>query len=86
MGRHSNYVYEEEDPRLRPLSKREREIVNYIAAGFESKVIAQLLGRSLQTIKNHITNAMSKTNTRSRTQLTTYAIREGLIPIKKWED
>lgn len=55
-------------PRIEPLSAREREILQTIAAGFSNKAIAQTLGISIGTVKWHIANLYSKLGVHSRTQ------------------
>ena len=62
------------------LTEREREIVQLIAEGKSTKVVAQGLGLSVKTIETHRTNVMKKLGIRSIAELVKYAIREGLTP------
>jgi len=65
------------------LSRRELEIVRYIARGFANKQIAYQLNISEQTVKNHIESIMRKLGAKNRAHVVTLAIRQGLIPL--WE-
>jgi DNA-binding NarL/FixJ family response regulator len=64
-----------------PLTGRETEILNYIAQGYLNKQIAQELGISEQTIKNHVTSILRKLNANARTEAVVLAIKQGLISI-----
>jgi DNA-binding NarL/FixJ family response regulator len=68
---------------ITPLSKRETEILKYIAEGFSNKRIAFALGIGEQTIKNHITSIMRKLNANDRTHAVVLAMRRGLINIEE---
>ena len=50
------------------LTPREHEIMNLIADGNANKEIARMLDISEGTVKNHISNILSKYNVRDRTQ------------------
>ena len=52
----------------RPLTAREIEIVRLIAANLSNKEIAQRLGISMATVKNHVHNLLDKLNVRHRAQ------------------
>jgi len=54
--------------RLAELSPREKEVLNLIAQGGNNREIAAQLYISEKTVKNHITNILSKLNLRDRTQ------------------
>jgi DNA-binding NarL/FixJ family response regulator len=62
------------------LSPRERQILEYIAAGAGNKEIANNLGIAPGTVKNHIHNILEKLHAQNRAQAVAQAIREGLIP------
>jgi len=66
---------------IAPLSRREMEILKYIAGGFSNKRIGYALGISKQTIKNHITSIMRKLKANDRTHAVVLAMRMGLINI-----
>jgi DNA-binding NarL/FixJ family response regulator len=66
---------------LELLSKREREVLQLIAEGQNTKEIAFLLNLSIKTIESHRQQIMRKLNLQSVASLTRYAIREGLTPL-----
>ncbi len=53
---------------LAELSPREKEVLNLIATGANNREIAQELYISEKTVKNHVTNILSKLDLRDRTQ------------------
>ncbi len=61
-----------------PLTLREREVLQLVAEGKNTKEIAELLNVSVKTIESHRSNIMKKLNLHSLAELTKYAIREGL--------
>lgn len=60
------------------LTKREMEILRYLATGMTKKEIAGTLRLSVKTVDNHSTNLMSKLDIHDRVTLARFAIREGL--------
>ena len=66
----------------RPLSTREREVLQLIAEGRTSKEVASLLGISATTVKSHRNHIMEKLDIHDKAGLTRYAIRIGLIRIE----
>jgi len=62
-----------------PLTSRETQILNYIAAGNSNKQIANILQISEQTIKNHVSNILRKLNANDRAHAVVLAIRYGWI-------
>ncbi len=62
-----------------PLSEREIEVLEKIAAGQSNKEIADALGISTQTVKNHISSILRKLSLNDRTQAVIYALRRGWI-------
>jgi DNA-binding NarL/FixJ family response regulator len=56
------------NPGLAALTPREREVLSLIATGAKNHEIAEILGVSEKTIKNHVTNIFSRLNLRDRTQ------------------
>ncbi len=50
------------------LSKREHEILAQLAKGFQYKEIADMLGISVLTVRNHLRNIYEKLHVRSRTE------------------
>jgi DNA-binding NarL/FixJ family response regulator len=55
-------------PGLASLTRREREVLSLIATGAKNHEIAEILGVSEKTIKNHVTNILSRLNLHDRTQ------------------
>lgn len=63
------------------LSGREREVLQLLAEGRNSKEIAYQLGLSPSTIAVHRKNIMDKLDIHNLAELTKYAVREGLTSI-----
>lgn len=55
------------------LTPREREVLKLIATGASNREIAQTLYISEGTVKNHVTNVLSRLNLRDRTQAALFA-------------
>lgn len=68
-----------DDAVLTPLSDREIEVLERIATGGSNKDIADALGISTQTVKNHISSILRKLSLNDRTQAVLYALRRGWI-------
>ena len=51
---------------IRKLSPREREILNYLAQGYEPKEVSQALGTHYDTVKGQIKSVREKLNVRTR--------------------
>jgi DNA-binding NarL/FixJ family response regulator len=65
------------------LGPREREVLQLLAEGHSSKVIADHLDISKRTVEAHRRNIMGKLNLHSIADLTKYAVREGLTALDK---
>jgi two-component system, NarL family, response regulator len=61
------------------LSKRERQVLKYLANGRSNKEIAQVLYISEHTAKAHVRAIMTKLNADSRAEVIAIAIRHGLL-------
>ncbi len=61
------------------LTKREREILQFIAEGLSSRAIAIKLNLSFRTITSHRQNIMNKLDFHHVADLIKYAIRNGMI-------
>ena len=61
-----------------PLSPREREIVSLLGTGASNKEIADRLCLAEGTVKNHVTNILTKLDVRDRTQAALRARQLGL--------
>lgn len=68
--------------KFQPLSSREMDILKLITRGQSNKEIAQLLGISRQTVKNHMTSILRKLAVNDRTQAAVYALRRGWIRLE----
>lgn len=64
-----------EDPRLSGLTPRERTILGHLADGWTNRQIAESLGVAEKTVKNHVTNLLSKLGMSRRTEAAVYAVR-----------
>ena len=62
-----------------PLSPREREILGQLGTGASNKEIADRLCLAEGTVKNHVTNILSKLDVRDRTQAALRARQLGLV-------
>lgn len=62
-----------------PLSPREQEVLQLVAAGLPNKAIARELGISDHTVKFHVSSLLSKLDAGSRTEAVTTATRRGLL-------
>ena len=62
-----------------PLTGRERTIIRLLAGGYSNREIAELLDITDGTVKNHISNLLSKLGVRDRTRAVLKAIDLGLI-------
>lgn len=65
----------EEDPRLASLTAQERRILDLIAEGQTNRQIAGALYLAEKTVKNYVSNVLSKLGMERRTQAATYAAR-----------
>jgi DNA-binding NarL/FixJ family response regulator len=63
----------------RPLTPREREIVQLLAEGKSNKEIATFLNISVKTAETHRANIMLKLNFHSVTELVRYAVKNKII-------
>ena len=74
-------IDEESDTIYSPLSMRELEVLDLVAAGRTNKEIARHLEISNQTVKNHISSILRKLAVNDRTQAVVYALRRGWIKV-----
>lgn len=63
------------------LTKREIEVLQYIAQGFTNRKIAEALFLSIRTINTHRTNLMQKLDIHDTARLVRYAIETGLVKL-----
>ena len=62
-----------------PLTERETEILRLMAGGYSNKEIANSLGVAEGTVKNHVSNILSKLGVRDRTRAVLKAFELGFI-------
>lgn len=67
------------DDRALRLTPRQREIVQLLAEGKNSREIAAMLGTTFKTIETHRANIMRRLECHSVTELVRYAIRNDLV-------
>ena len=63
------------------VSKRELSVLKHVAAGQSNKQIAQLLGISAETVRNHMSRIFHKLGASNRTDAVMSAVRLGLLMI-----
>lgn len=62
-----------------PLTQRESEVLAQLALGLTNKEIAQVLGISYETVKEHVQHVLQKIGVSDRTQAAVWAVRKGLV-------
>lgn len=63
------------------LTARELEVLGHVAEGGSNREIAEQLGISENTVKNHVRNILEKLHLHSRMEAVMYAVREKLLDI-----
>jgi len=61
------------------LTPRERDVLKLLASGISTASIAERLGISPRTVRNHVYNILNKLNVHSRLEAVTYSITNGLV-------
>jgi DNA-binding NarL/FixJ family response regulator len=69
-------------PSTKPLTPREREVLQLLAEGASSKDIAARLDVAVVTVETHRRQIMDKLGLRTIAELTKYAVREGLTMLE----
>ncbi|MEO6968517.1 MAG: response regulator transcription factor [Rhodanobacteraceae bacterium] len=62
-----------------PLTERETEILRLMSGGYSNKEIANSLGVAEGTVKNHVSNILSKLGVRDRTRAVLKALEIGIV-------
>jgi DNA-binding NarL/FixJ family response regulator len=63
----------------RPLSEREREILQLLAEGFHTEEVARRIGLSVETVKSDTKRVISKLQADTRTHAVAIALRQAII-------
>jgi two-component system, NarL family, response regulator LiaR len=71
----------EADKGEEPLTERELIVLRLVAGGASNAGIAEQLSISVNTVKSHIKNILSKLQLENRTQAAAYALQRGLIDL-----
>jgi DNA-binding NarL/FixJ family response regulator len=64
------------------LTRREREVLQFLASGNRCKDVGVILNISAKTVETHRSNMMTKLNLHSITQLVLYAVRNEIIHVQ----
>ncbi|HEX5071606.1 MAG TPA: response regulator transcription factor [Gemmatimonadaceae bacterium] len=67
------------DPPTQPLTRRELEVLGFLAEGLANKNIAARLGISEHTVKTHVASILTKLDAFSRAEAVAIGARQGLI-------
>ena len=62
-----------------PLTQREFAVLKELASGQTNKMVAEKLGVSYETVKEHVQHILSKLGVGDRTQAAVLAVRKGLL-------
>lgn len=74
-----SYLRHQAESSERLLTLRERQILQLVAEGKPSKIIARMLNLTVKTIESHRNRLMRKLDARNTAGLVRHAIREGVI-------
>lgn len=64
---------------LPPLTPRQADILRHVGAGLQNKEIAQRMGLSLCTVRNHVHHILEKLGVHSKLEAVSLAFRNGWI-------
>ena len=68
---------------LNILTKREKEVFDYLILSKSTKDISELLNITEKTVRNHISNVIGKLGVSSRTQAILQLLKHNVIKIDK---
>lgn len=69
------------DGLIEPLTSREQEVLEHIAAGLSNRQIATVLGISEHTVKFHVSAILGKLGVTSRAAAIRHGVRRGLVTL-----
>jgi NarL family two-component system response regulator LiaR len=70
------------EPAHSTLTEREIEVTRLIARGLKNRAIAEQLSVGETTVRAHVSNILAKLHLATRTELTLYALRQGLAVLE----
>ena len=80
----NNYIYTEENEKFKSLSNKEIKIIKYLCEAKDREEIAKELNITSGTLKNYITNILTKLDFDSISKLTIFCLSNGyIIPNQK---
>lgn len=62
------------------LTARETELLGHLADGLSNAAIAEQMGVSVHTVRNHLANLSAKLDAHSRLEVLSIAMRQGMLP------
>ncbi len=63
------------------LSRREREVLQFVAAGLCNREIAEAMSVSTSSVKGYVSSVLRKLGVGRRAEAAVIAAREGLLPV-----
>jgi two-component system nitrate/nitrite response regulator NarL len=63
------------------LSPREREVLTLLVQGANGRIVASTLNISLNTVRTHVQNILTKLQVHSRLEAATFAVRHGIVQV-----
>ena len=81
LANHQREQHREAQLAIQRLTMREREVLQALATGLDSKEIARLLGITISTERIHMMNILSKLGVHTRAQALVFAVRHGAVKI-----
>lgn len=78
QGKEEAHVPDDVEKVLKELTEREYEVLTQLGYGYNNKEIAEKLFITEGTVKNHVSNIISKLQLRDRTQAAIFSVRYGI--------
>lgn len=72
----------QEDLAIMRLTRREREVLEALAEGLNSKEVAERLNMTIETERTHVVNLLKKLKVHSRLEAVVFAVRHGVVEIR----